>query len=106
MLKLHSCAAALLSLALLAGCGEGAWNNPHSPPSDDESVYYSVIFAAPPKHLDPSVSYASDESLFIMQIYEPPLGYHFLKRPYELIPLSLESLPEVEFLNKQREVVA
>ena len=59
----------------------------------------------PPKHLDPSISYAADESLFIMQIYEPPLGYHFLKRPYELTPLALEALPEVEFLNKQKQAV-
>ncbi|MBT4518593.1 MAG: ABC transporter substrate-binding protein [Halieaceae bacterium] len=56
---------------------------------------------APPKHLDPVISYATDESLFLLQIYQPPLGYHFLKRPYELQPLALESLPDVVFLDAE-----
>jgi len=105
MSALQKIAAPILLFVLLAGCGKGAWNNPHAPAAEGESVYYSVIFAQPPKHLDPALSYASDESLFIMQIYEPPLGYHFLKRPYELEPLALEALPEVEYLNKQKEIV-
>ncbi len=106
MSTLQKYAAPFLMLLFLGACGEGAWNNPHVPAAEGESVYYSVIFAQPPKHLDPAISYATDESLFIMQIYQPPLGYHFLKRPYELEPLALEALPEVEFLNKQKEVVA
>jgi len=59
----------------------------------------------PPKHLDPAQSYASDEALFIFQIYEPPLDYHFLKRPYELIPGALEALPETEYLDVAGTVV-
>ncbi len=30
-----------------------------------------------------------------MQIYQPPMGYHFLKRPYELVPLAAEDFPGV-----------
>ena len=52
-------------------------------------TYQSMMSPAPPKHLDPALSYASDECLFIMQVYEPPMDYHFLKRPYELIPGAL-----------------
>tara|TARA_R110002110_G_scaffold415561_2_gene650859 strand:- start:58086 stop:60287 length:2202 start_codon:yes stop_codon:yes gene_type:complete len=92
-------------LSVLGGCGDGPWNNPHPPPVDDAVTYYSVMSPSPPKHLDPAVSYASDESLYIMQIYEPPMGYHFLKRPYELEPLALTAAPEVVFLNAQREVI-
>jgi len=91
------------ALVLLSACGEGAWNNPNPPQTGDETVYYSVIFAHPPKHLDPALSYASDESLFIQQIYHPPLGYHFLKRPYELIPLGLSSMPDIEFLGPDKQ---
>ena len=96
MINTIKAGAALLSLCLLGACSKGAWNNPHPPETGDENVYYSVIFAAPPKHLDPALSYASDESLFLSQIYQPPLAYHFLKRPYELIPLALEAMPEIE----------
>ena len=101
------CGAALLgALMLLGGCGGPPWNNPNPLYDDDLLIYQSVMSPAPPKHLDPAVSYASDESLFIMQIYEPPMGYHYLKRPYELIPLSLESFPELSFLDAQGNEVA
>ncbi len=85
--------------ALLTACGDGPWNNPHPPQPDDKVTYQSVMTPAPPKHLDPAISYASDESLYLMQIYQPPMGYHFLKRPYELLPLALEDFPEVAFLD-------
>ena len=85
--------------ALLAACGDGPWNNPHPPQPDHKVTYQSVMTPAPPKHLDPAISYASDESLYLMQIYQPPMGYHFLKRPYELLPLALEDFPEVTFLD-------
>ncbi len=105
MLKLAKAGALLLSTSLLGACGQGAWNNPNEPETGDEMIYYSVIYAAPPKHLDPALSYASDESLFLDQIYQPPLGYHFLKRPYELIPRGVEAMPQIEFLDENGEVV-
>lgn len=92
-------AAIWLLAGLLAGCGGPPWNNPNPRYDDDLVIYQSVMSPAPPKHLDPATSYASDESLFIDQIYEPPMGYHFLKRPYELIPLAVESFPEIAFLD-------
>jgi ABC-type transport system substrate-binding protein len=90
----------LSALLLLAGCGDGPWNNPHPPSPEGQLVYQSVMAPAPPKHLDPALSYASDESLFISQIYEPPMGYHFLKRPYELIPQGIEDHPQATFLDE------
>ncbi|HAN68767.1 MAG TPA: peptide ABC transporter substrate-binding protein, partial [Halieaceae bacterium] len=59
----------------------------------------------PPKHLDPALSYAADESLFLMQIYEPPMGYHYLKRPYELLPLGVEDFPLISYTNAEGEPV-
>lgn len=87
--------AALFAAMALLSCGEPPWNNPHPPAPENQVTYQSMITPTPPKHLDPAVSYASDESLFIMQIYEPPMAYHFLKRPYELIPGALKEFPEV-----------
>ncbi|WP_241521282.1 ABC transporter substrate-binding protein [Kineobactrum sediminis] len=95
----------LLLVTVLAGCSEGPWNNPNPPSPEGKVTYQSVMSPAPPKHLDPAVSYASDESLFLMQIYEPPMGYHFLKRPYELIPLGVESFPTITYLNAEGESV-
>jgi oligopeptide transport system substrate-binding protein len=86
-------------IALATGCGDGPWNSPHAPAEDDLVTYYSAMSPAPPKHLDPVISYATDESLFIAQVYEPPMGYHFLKRPYELEPMGVAEMPEVTYLD-------
>lgn len=89
----------LIAVGLCACSDAGPWNSPYSPESDGKMVYHSVISPAPPKHLDPALSNASDESLFLMQIYEPPLGYHFLKRPYVLEPLALARMPDIIYLD-------
>ena len=65
------------ALALLAGCGEPPWNNPHPPMPEGKITYQSMIAPRPPKHLDPARSYASDESLFIQQITERDSESHF-----------------------------
>jgi oligopeptide transport system substrate-binding protein len=92
---------ASVTVSLLAGCGEPPWNNPHPPSPPGMLTYQSMMSPSPPKHLDPAISYASDESLYLMQIYEPPMGYHFLKRPYELVPGALAAFPTVTFLDEQ-----
>jgi ABC-type transport system substrate-binding protein len=104
---LHQCLRKLpiLAMMLLAACGKPPWNNP-SPPSEEGLVtYQSMMSPAPPKHLDPAVSYASDESLFTLQIYEPPMAYHYLKRPYELIPGALREAPEIRYLDAEGQEV-
>jgi oligopeptide transport system substrate-binding protein len=72
------------------------WNNPYSSNNSitSENTLHS-IFSERPKHLDPARSYSSDEAIFTGQIYEPPLQYHYLKRPYLLEPLTLTSMPKV-----------
>jgi oligopeptide transport system substrate-binding protein len=84
---------------LLAACGEPPWNNPHPPSPEGLVTYQSMMSPSPPKHLDPALSYASDESLFTMQIYEPPMAYHYLKRPYELKAGALRAAPQVSYLD-------
>lgn len=95
--------ALLVGILVLPGCSDGPWNDPNPPSPEGMITYQSMISPAPPKHLDPAISYASDEGLFLMQIYQPPVGYHFLKRPYELSPLAAKSLPQVEYLSTQLE---
>lgn len=97
----------LLSIFLasfLTACSEGAWNNPYPSESDDADVIYSS-FSERPKRLDPVSSYSSNEYQFIAQIYEPPLQYHYLLRPYTLIPLTAEQLPQVRYLDEDGKVI-
>src|SRR4051812_39815670 len=84
---------ALLFLPLvLQGCGE-VWNDPYPAAERGRSILYSS-FAERPKHLDPVQSYTEDEAIFTQQVYEPLLQYHYLKRPYELIPLTAVEVPK------------
>ncbi|MES9965931.1 MAG: hypothetical protein ABW074_01515, partial [Sedimenticola sp.] len=88
-----------LGLALsLGACTDGGWNNPYPAAEADRNILYSS-FSERPKHLDPVRSYSSDEYAFIAQIYEPPLQYHFLKRPYTLEPLSAVEVPKARYLD-------
>ncbi|HEY6966965.1 MAG TPA: ABC transporter substrate-binding protein [Burkholderiales bacterium] len=88
----------LALLLLLAGCGE-VWNDPYPAAERGANILYSV-FTERPKHLDPAQSYATDESVFTRQVYEPPLQYHYLKRPYELIPLTATEVPKPRIVEK------
>ena len=91
---------ALATAVLLNGCGEKLWNDPY-PAADRASNTLYTNFVDRPKHLDPALSYASDEWDFITQIYEPPLQYHYLKRPYELVPQSAAQMPTVRYVDKE-----
>jgi len=87
-----------LALPLFWGCGE-VWNDPYPVAERGRNILYSV-FSERPKHLDPAQSYATDESQFTMQVYEPPLTYHYLKRPYELIPGTALEVPQPKIIEK------
>lgn len=91
---------------LFSDIAKTSWNSPYPnlENSDKKTLYSS--FSAPPKHLDPVRSYSSNEWAIISQIYEPPLQYHYFKRPYELQPLTLTSMPMVVFLDKNLEPVS
>ncbi len=89
----------LLSL-LLHACSESAWNNPYPSEAKNDSDTLNIVysrFEERPKRLDPVKSYSGNEYQFIAQIYEPPLQYHYLLRPYTLVPLTAERLPEVRY---------
>ena len=82
----------LILLLFLGGCGE-VWNDPYPAGERGKNIFYTS-FINRPKHLDPVQSYTADEADFTMQVYEPPLQYHYLKRPYELIPLTALEVPK------------
>jgi len=88
----------VLWAAMLAGCGGSPWNNPYPLDEVRRNVAYAS-FEERPKHLDPVRSYSSNEYRFIAQIYEPPLQYQYLQRPYTLIPLTVEAIPRPAFFD-------
>lgn len=81
----------LTTLVFLVACSSEQ-NNPYMAAERGQNILYSA-FTERPKHLDPVQSYTEDESVFTAQIYEPPLQYHYLKRPYTLIPGTSETVP-------------
>ncbi|MEY3788967.1 MAG: hypothetical protein RLZ75_3175, partial [Pseudomonadota bacterium] len=87
---------------LLTACGDSQLNNPYADDEGKLSVLYQS-FSERPKHLDPAVAYSENEYAFLAQIYEPPFQYHYLKRPYQLTPLTANKMPEINYLNKSAE---
>jgi len=85
----------LLAFMMLAACGSEQ-NSPYSADEQGKNILYSA-FTDRPKHLDPVQSYTEDENTFTAQIYEPPLQYHYLKRPYTLIPATAVSVPMPQY---------
>ncbi|MDP1611427.1 MAG: ABC transporter substrate-binding protein [Sulfuritalea sp.] len=95
MRRVFSC----LLVLLLAACGD-AWNDPYPAGDRGGNILYSA-FTERPKHLDPVQSYSEDEITFTGQIYEPPLQYHYLKRPYVLTAATAEAVPRARYLDAQ-----
>jgi ABC-type transport system substrate-binding protein len=84
---------------LLAACGN-AWNDPYPAEDHGRNILYSA-FTERPKHLDPAQSYSENELVFTAQIYEAPLQYHYLNRPYEVIPATAVAVPKPRYLDAQ-----
>lgn len=91
-----------LILFTLIGCAGPPLNNPYPRQEEGRNIFYSS-FEERPKHLDPAQSYSSNEITFTGQIYEPPFQYHYLKRPYTLIPLTAAEMPMPIYLNAKGE---
>ncbi len=92
-----------LLVLLLTACGS-AWNDPYPAADRGRNILYSA-FTDRPKHLDPVQSYSEDEITFTAQIYEPPLQYHYLKRPYTLVAATAEAVPQARYLDESGRVL-
>jgi len=92
---------ALAAVLFISGCTP---NDPYRSSERGGNIFYTT-FSEPPKHLDPGRAYSSDEYDFIGQIYEPLIQYHYLKRPYALVPLTAEELPEPVYYGQDGKVL-
>jgi ABC-type transport system substrate-binding protein len=86
-------------MLLLAACGPLP-NDPYPADEAGRNILYTA-FSERPKHLDPVQSFSEDEATFLYQIVEPPLQYHYLKRPYTLEAGVAASLPTVRLFDAQ-----
>jgi ABC-type transport system substrate-binding protein len=94
---------AILFACSLAGCGR-VWNDPYPAEDRGKNIYYS-FFVERPRHFDPAQSYTSDEYDVIQNIYEPPFQYHYLKRPYQLVPAAATEVPHPKYYDKAGRVL-
>src|SRR3990167_1337349 len=93
----------MLCMIAIAGHAVAQWNNPHASSTKQNTLYSA--FSSSPKTLDPARAYSSDETGLIAQIYETPLQYHYLKRPYTLIPLTLAQMPQITHEKKNGKII-
>ncbi|HTZ00443.1 MAG TPA: ABC transporter substrate-binding protein, partial [Rhodocyclaceae bacterium] len=82
---------------LLAACS-GPWNDPYPAADRGGNILYSA-FTDRPKHLDPVQSYSENEIVFTAQVYEPPLQYDYLRRPYRLIAGTAVEVPKARYFD-------
>jgi len=80
-------------------------NAPVPPALLGQNVLFTS-YTESPKYLDSTSSYSNNETPWTYAVYEPPLKYHYLKRPYELQPRTLTALPRVTYLNQQGQEVS
>jgi len=81
---------ATAALLMMTGCS----NNPFPLQNDSFKIVY-IGFDTAPKTLDPAVGYTSGMSSYIRgSVCETLVEYHYLKRPYELMPGLAESVPK------------
>ncbi|MGE0684325.1 MAG: ABC transporter substrate-binding protein [Candidatus Binatia bacterium] len=80
-------------------------NNPYRSDEANKNIYYDT-FTGEPKHLDPARAYSENEYEIMNQIYEPVAQYHFLKRPYVLVPLTAASTPEAKLYNTNGQLLS
>lgn len=85
----YAAALGLAVMAALAGCT----NDPYPAADAVEKILYQP-FDDPPKTLDPQVAYSVVDHMVIGYVYDTLLGYHYLKRPFTLVPGMAEQVPE------------
>lgn len=95
-------AAVLAVAALAAGCS----NNPQPDDAAATNTLFSAFSERSPRYLDPTASYSNNETPITYQVYEPLYGYHYLKRPYLLIPKTATEVVEPKYFDKAGQPLA
>ena len=94
----HWISGAVACCLAVAGCT----NDPYPDTDRDAKVLYSSYVEAP-KTLDPAVAYGTEEHVITGNVYDTLLEYHYLDRPYRLIPGLAEAVPDSQPLPEGRQ---
>lgn len=90
----------LLTLIVMTQCVNNPW-----PKSLQQGNIYFTNLAGDIKTQDPATSFYSHEADIMDLTYESLLTYHFLKRPYELMPALAEKIPEAIYYDTDGNVL-
>ena len=82
-------------LCALAALGVACTNDPYPASDARQSVFYAA-FSEAPKSLDPAVAYTTVDHAISGNIFDTLLEYHYLARPYALIPGLAVAVPKAE----------
>lgn len=86
---------AALALLLVAAVLPSCTNNPYPEADSTEKILYANYNEAP-RTLDPAVAYTTSAHAITGNVHDTLLEYHYLKRPYQLIPGLAVEIPEPE----------
>lgn len=94
-------AAAAVAAWVVLGLGLGGCdNNPLPREAAQSNTLFSGVIENSPRHLDPTASYWSNDTPYTYQIYEPLYGYHYLKRPFVLVPKTATEVVRPAYFDK------
>ena len=90
-----------LFFAVVMGLAAAACDNsPYARGATGENTLYSAFSARSPRYLDPTASYSNNETPYTFSIYEPLYSYHYLKRPYTLVPKTAVEVVQPRYVDK------
>ena len=95
-IALLTLATLILGLLLTAGCD----NSPNPKGSEATNTLFVAFQERTPRHLDPTASYSLNEVPYTFAVYEAPYAYHYLKRPYEIVPKAAAELAVPQYLDQ------
>ncbi len=93
----------LLSISLLAAllpACDRITNSPHAARAEQTNTFFTAFEERSPRYIDPTASYAIDETPFTYSVYEPLYRFHYLKRPYEIVPRIAEAVAVPHYLDR------
>src|SRR5690606_27054535 len=100
LIVLAACVVALAA-AVRSGVLDTPVNSPYEAGAESTNTLFTAFTQRSPKYLDPASSYSSDETPYTYSIYQPLYQYHYLNRPYQLVPAAAAAIAAPRLLDAQ-----